>query len=160
MQGVRPHLGFAEKGEEAIKFYVSLIPNSRVIDIQRYGEGGPMPAGSLMWATFELAGRAYSAFDGGPSFRFAEGFSLFVTCDTQGEIDRLWEAFSDSGEEGQCGWIKDRYGLSWQVVPSAVAEMMAHPEAGDAGRMMQALLKMKKLDIATLRAAYEGAPVA
>ena len=160
MQGVRPHLGFAENGEEAIKFYVSLIPNSRVIDIQRYGEGGPMPAGSLMWATFELAGREYSAFDGGPSFTFAEGFSLFVTCDTQDEIDRLWEAFSDSGEEGQCGWIKDRYGLSWQVVPSAVAEMMAHPEGGDAGRMMQALLKMKKLDIAALQAAYEGAPVA
>ena len=160
MQGLRPHLGFSEKGEEAINFYCSLIPNSRVINVQRYGEGGPLPAGSLMWATFELDGREFSAFDGGPPFKFAEGYSMFVTCDTQEEIDQLWDAFSDSGEEGQCGWIKDRFGLSWQVVPSAMAEMMAHPEAGDTGRMMQALLKMRKLDIAALRAAYEGVTVA
>lgn len=156
MQRCRPHLAFAERGEEAIKFYVSLIPNSRIIDVQRYGDGGPVPAGSLMWATFELDGREYSAFDGGPTFKFAEGFSLFVSCDAQEEIDRLWDAFSDSGEEGQCGWIKDRYGLSWQVVPTALAEMMGKPGDGDVAAMMQALLRMKKLDIARLRAAYEG----
>ncbi|HEX6487389.1 MAG TPA: VOC family protein [Candidatus Dormibacteraeota bacterium] len=160
MQGCHPHLGFAEKGEEAIKFYVSLIPNSRVIDIQRYGDGGPVPAGSLQWATFELDGRQYSAFDGGPPFQFAEGFSLFVSCETQEEVDRLWEAFGDGGDEGQCGWIKDRWGLSWQIVPTALSEMMANPEAGDVGRMMQALMGMKKLDVAELRAAYTGAPVA
>ena len=159
MHGCRPHLAFAENGEEAINFYVSLIPNSRIIDIQRYGENGPVPAGSLMWARFELDGTEYSAFDGGPTFKFAEGFSLFVSCDTQADIDRLWEAFSDSGDEGQCGWIKDRYGLSWQVVPTALAEMMGNPAGGDVGAMMQALLPMKKLEIAGLRAAYEGAPV-
>ena len=160
MQGCRPHLGFAEKGEEAIKFYCSLIPNSRIIDIQRYGEGGPVPAGSLMWATFELDGREYSAFDGGPTFKFAEGFSLFVNCETQEEVDRLWRAFSDSGDEGQCGWIKDRYGLSWQVVPTDLAAMMSNPSGGDVPAMMGALMQMKKLDIAQLRAAYEGAKVA
>ncbi len=160
MQGCRPHLAFAEKGEEAIKFYVSLIPNSRIIDIQRYGEGGPLPAGSLMWATFELDGREYSAFDGGPTFKFETGFSLFVTCDTQEEIDRLWDAFSDGGEEGQCGWFKDRYGLSWQVAPTELAEMMGNPAGGDVRGMMQALSQMKKLDIAGLRAAYEVARVA
>ena len=160
MQGCRPHLGFSEKGEAAIKFYCSLIPNSRIIDIQRYGEGGPVPAGSLMWATFELDGHEYSAFDGGPTFQFAEGFSLFVSCETQDEVDRVWNALSDGGDEGQCGWIKDRYGLSWQVVPTALAEMMSKPSGGDVGAMMQALLKMRKLDIALLRAAYEGAAVA
>ena len=160
MQGCKPHLAFAERGEEAINFYVSLIPNSRVIDVQRYGEGGPVPAGSLQWATFELDGREFTAFDGGPTFKFAEGFSLFVTCDTQEEIDRLWEAFSDSGDEGQCGWIKDRYGLSWQVVPSALKEMMSNPAGGDVGALVQALLGMRKLDIAGLRDAYSGASVA
>ncbi len=160
MQGCRPHLAFAERGEEAIRFYVSLIPNSRIIDVQRHGEGGPMPAGSLMWATFELDGREFSAFDGGRTFKFETGFSLFVTCDTQEEIDRLWEAFSDRGDEGQCGWIKDRYGLSWQIVPAALSEMMGDPAHGDVGAMMQALLGMKKLDIARLRAAYGGARVA
>lgn len=160
MKGCRPHLAFAERGEEAINFYCSLIPNSRVIDIQRYGEGGPVPAGSLMWATLELDGREYSAFDGGPSFKFEEGFSLMVTCESQEEIDRLWEAFSDSGDEGQCGWIKDRYGLSWQVVPVQLMEMMGDPAGGNVGAMMQALMKMKKLVIADLRAAYEGAAVA
>lgn len=160
MQGCKPHLAFAERGEEAINFYVSLIPNSRVIDVQRYGEGGPVPAGSLQWATFELDGREFTAFDGGPTFKFAEGFSLFVTCDTQEEIDRLWEAFSDSGDEGQCGWIKDRYGLSWQVVPSALTEMMSNPAGGDVGALVQALLGMRKLDIAGLRDAYSGASVA
>jgi predicted 3-demethylubiquinone-9 3-methyltransferase (glyoxalase superfamily) len=160
MQGCRPHLGFAEKGEEAIMFYVSLIPNSRIIDIQRYGEGGPMPAGSLMWAVFELDGREYSAFDGGSTFKFEEGFSLFVTCDTQDEIDRLWNAFSDSGDEGQCGWIKDRWGLSWQVVPSDLTEMMGDPAGGNVAAMMQALMGMKKLDIVALRAAYIGSRVA
>ena len=159
MQGCRPHLAFADRGEEAINFYVSLIPNSRVIDVQRYGEGGPVPAGSLQWAVFELDGRAYTAFDGGPTFRFEEGFSLFVTCDTQDEIDGLWDAFSDSGDEGQCGWIKDRYGLSWQVVPAALMEMMGNPAGGNVGAMVQAMLKMKKLDIAGLRAAYDSAGV-
>ena len=160
MKGLRPHLGFSERGEEAINFYVSLIPNSRIIDIQRYGADGPVPAGSLSWATFELDGQEFSAFDGGSSFAFAEGFSMFVTCDTQEEIDKLWDAFSDSGDEGQCGWIKDRYGLSWQIVPSALVEMMGKPAGGDVAAMMQALLKMKKLDISRLRAAYEGASVA
>ena len=160
MRGLRSHLGFNKDGEEAIKLYCSLIPNSKVLDIQRYGEGGPVPAGSLMWATFELDGQEFSAFDGGPTFRFEEGYSIMVTCDTQEEIDRLWSVFGQSGDEGQCGWIKDRWGLSWQVVPAAMMEMMANPEAGDTGRMMRAMLKMKKLDIAGLRAAYEGAPVA
>ena len=159
MRGVKPHLAFAERGEEAIQFYVSLIPNSRVIDIQRYGPGGPVPEGSLQWAVFEIDGREYTAFDGGPTFSFSEGFSMFVTCDTQEEIDKLWEAFSDSGDEGMCGWIKDRYGLSWQVVPAALAEMMNDPRSGDPGRMIQAMLKMKKLDIEGLRAAYKGVEV-
>ena len=158
MKRCRPHLGFAEKGEEAINLYVSLIPNSRVISVNRYGEGGPMPAGSLSWAMFELDGREYSAFDGGPTFKFAEGFSLFVSCETQQEIDRLWNAFSDSGDEGQCGWIKDRYGLSWQIVPTAMMEMMSNPSGGDVGAMMQAMLQMKKLDVEGLRAAYKGVP--
>src|SRR5262249_15654444 len=159
MQGLRPHLGFNEKGEEAINFYCSLIPNSRVIDVQRYGEGGPLPAGSLMWATFKLDGREFSAFDGGPPVKFPDTYSMFLTSDPAAESDPLWHARSGGGEEGQCGWIKDAVGLSWQVVPPALAEMMAHPEAGDTGRMMQALLEMRNLDIAALRAAYEGATV-
>ena len=157
MQGCRPHLAFAEKGEEAIKFYVSLIPNSRIIDIQRYGEGGPLPAGSLMWATFELDGRPYSAFDGGPTFKFETGFSLFVTCDTQEDIDQLWDALSDGGEEGQCGWSKDRYGLSWQVVPVQLPELLGDPDPERAQRAMKAMFGMKKLDVAALQAAADQA---
>jgi len=155
VRGVRPCIVFNDRAEEAVNFYVSLFKNSRVLSMQRSGGESPIPNGKVLSAIFELDGREYRAFDGGPSFSFSEGFSLDVTCDTQEELDRVWARLtSDGGEEGPCGWLKDRFGVSWQVVPTALGEMMSDDKHGNPTKVMEAVLKMRKLDIATLKQAY------
>jgi predicted 3-demethylubiquinone-9 3-methyltransferase (glyoxalase superfamily) len=156
VQSVRPCLTFKERAEEAVNFYVSVFPNSRVNSVLRSDGNGPLPKGSLWHASFELDGQEYTAFDGGPSFRFTEAFSFVVTCQTQDELDKLWARLTDGGEEGPCGWLKDRFGLSWQVVPATLGKMMSDPKSGNPAKMMEALLKMRKLDIATLEQAYRS----
>jgi len=156
VNAVTPSLTFKDHAEDAIKLYVSVIKNSKIGHIMR-SEGGstPIPKGTVLHATFELDGREFTAMDGGPSFTFSEGFSMVATCDTQDELDNVWKRLSsDGGEEGRCGWLKDPFGVSWQVIPRALGEMMGHPEAGNAGKLMEALLKMDKIDIATLKRAY------
>jgi predicted 3-demethylubiquinone-9 3-methyltransferase (glyoxalase superfamily) len=161
---VRPCLTFKERAEEAVNFYVSVFPNSKVVSILRSGsnlestleEKGGMPAGSLLHASFVLDGQEYTAFDGGPSFAFTEAFSLVATCETQQELDAIWDRLTEGGEEGPCGWCKDKFGVSWQVLPSALGQMMGDSTSGDPGKVVEAFLKMKKLDIATLERAYKG----
>jgi len=153
-QSLTPVLAFREGAEEAINLYVSLFPNSRVVSVLR-STGGPIPKGQVMTATFELDGRPYNAFDGGEHFAFSDGFSLMVTCESQEEIDRLWNALTaGGGEPGRCGWLKDRFGLSWQIAPSDLGQMLSDPAAGNPQRAAEAMMQMSKLDIAGLRAAY------
>jgi len=155
VNAVTPSLTFKDHAEDAIKLYTSVIKNSKIGSVMR-SDGSGLPKGSVLHASFELDGREFTAMDGGPSFSFSEGFSLVATCDTQEELDNIWKRLSsDGGEEGRCGWLKDRFGVSWQVVPRALGEMMGHPESGNSGKVMEALLKMGKLDIATLKAAYK-----
>jgi len=156
VQSVRPCLTFKERGEEAVNFYVSVFPNSRVLSVLRSDGNGPLPKGSLWHASFELDGQEYTAFDGGPTFVFSEAFSFVATCETQAELDEIWARLTDGGEEGQCGWLKDRFGVSWQIVPAALGQMMSDSKSGNPAKMMEALLKMRKLDIATLERAYRG----
>ncbi len=158
---IRPCLVFVDRAEEAIKFYVSVFPNSKIVSIQRSESDGPIAKGKLLHATFELDGREYLAFDGGPSFTFSEGMSLMVTCKTQEEVDRYWTRLTESaGEEGPCGWLKDRFGVSWQIVPEVLGQMLGDSKSGNSEAAMQAMLKMKKLDIAALQKAYRGTAVA
>jgi predicted 3-demethylubiquinone-9 3-methyltransferase (glyoxalase superfamily) len=158
---IRPCIVYVDRAEEAINFYVSLLPNSRVLSIQRSETDGPIAKGKVLGATFQLDGREYLAFDGGPSFTFTEGFSLMVTCKTQEEVDKYWKALTgDGGEEGPCGWLKDRFGLSWQIVPEVLMQMLGDNEHGDSQAALQAMLKMKKIDIAELERAYRGSRVA
>jgi predicted 3-demethylubiquinone-9 3-methyltransferase (glyoxalase superfamily) len=158
---VRPCLTFVDRAEEAVKFYVSVFPNSRITNITRVEQdGGPIPKGKLLNATFELDGREFLAFDGGPSFSFTEGISLMVNCKTQEEVDRYWSMLTEKGgEEGPCGWLKDRFGISWQVVPEQLGQMLSDPASGNSEAAMQAMLKMRKLDIAALQRAYRGVAV-
>ena len=155
MNAVTPSLTFKERAEEAMKLYVSVIKNSKIVNVVR-SDGNPLPKGSVLHATFELDGRQFTAMDGGPSFSFSEGISLVATCDTQEELDDTWKRLSDGGEEGSCGWLKDRFGVSWQVVPAALGEMLANPKKGNAAKVMEALLKMGKLDLAALERAYRS----
>ena len=159
---VRPCLTFKDRAEEAVKFYVSIFPSSKITNITRVeNDGGPIPKGKLLNATFELDGREYLAFDGGPTFSFSEGMSLMVTCKTQQEVDGYWTKLTESGgEEGPCGWLKDRFGVSWQIVPEVLGQMLSDPKSGNSEAAMQAMLKMKKLDIAALEKAYRGSAVA
>lgn len=156
MQKITTFLTFDNQAEEAVNLYTSVFKNSKIVNITRYGDAGPGPAGSVMVATFELEGQEFTALNGGPSFSFAEGISLMVNCDTQEEVDELWEKLSEGGEKGPCGWLKDRFGVSWQIVPRVLGEMLGdkHPEKSK--RVMNAMLQMSKLDIAALKAAYEG----
>jgi len=156
VQNVRPSLTFKEGTEEAVNFYVSLFPNSKVVSLLRETAGGPLPEGSVLHASFVLDGQEYTAFDGGPSFSFTEAFSFVATCETQDEIDEVWARLTDGGEEGPCGWLKDRWGVSWQVVPTALGRMMSDPKSGNPAKVMEALLKMRKLDLATLEQAYRS----
>jgi predicted 3-demethylubiquinone-9 3-methyltransferase (glyoxalase superfamily) len=155
VSSVTPSLAFKDHAEDAMKLYTSVIENSKINSIVR-SDGIGMPKGNVLHASFELDGREFTAMDGGPSFSFAEGISLVATVDTQEELDRVWDRLSsEGGEEGRCGWLKDRFGVSWQVIPRALGEMMMHPEAGNTGKLMETLLKMDKIDIATLKQAYK-----
>ena len=156
VQSVRPCLTFKDGAEAAINFYVSLFPNSRVLSLLKSDGNGPLPEGSVLHASFLLDGQEYTAFDGGPSFSFTEAFSFVATCETQEEIDEVWARLTDGGEDGPCGWLKDRFGVSWQVVPSALGQMVGDPKSGNPAKVMEALLKMRKLDLATLKQAYRS----
>jgi len=157
MQKISPFLWFDDQAEEAANFYVSIFKNSSILGVSRYGEGAPRPAGSAMSVSFELDGLQLQALNGGPEFTFTEAISLFVTAETQDEIDDLWEKLtSGGGEPSQCGWLKDKFGLSWQIVPPVLLELMGDADPDKSGRVMQAMLGMGKIDIAALRAAHES----
>jgi len=158
---IRPCIVYKDSCEEAIKLYVSLFPNSRIVSLTKSETDGMIAKGKVLGAIFELDGREYMSFDGGETFDFSEGFSLMVMCKTQEEVDRYWSALTaNGGEEGQCGWHNDRFDLSWQIVPEALTQMLSDPHSGDSAAALQAMLKMKKLDIATLQRAYSGSRVA
>jgi len=155
-QKITPFLWFDTGAEEAANLYVSVFKNSKVTGVSRYGEAGPGPKGSAMSVTFQLDGQEFMALNGGPLFKFTEAISFFVNCETQDEIDRLWSKLGDGGEPGQCGWLTDKFGLSWQIVPNVLGELMGDPDPEKSRRVAQAMLKMGKLDIAGLRRTYDG----
>ena len=156
MQKITPYLWFDTQAEEAANFYVSLFKNSRILDVVRYDDSAPGQAGKVMIVNFQLDGQDFVALNGGPHFKFTEAISLFVNCQDQQEVDRLWDALSAGGEVQQCGWLKDKYGLSWQIIPSALMELMSDPDPVKSMRVRQAMLQMVKIDIAALKKAYEG----
>jgi predicted 3-demethylubiquinone-9 3-methyltransferase (glyoxalase superfamily) len=153
-QKIRTFLMYKDRAEEAAKFYVSIFPNSKITSLMGSGGGVSGRRGSTMGAAFQLDGQEFIAYNGGPTFNFAEGISLYVDCETQQEIDRLWEKLSQGGEKGRCGWLKDKFGVSWQIVPSVLGEMLNGKDAERSKRAMEAMLKMDKLDIKTLKLAY------
>jgi predicted 3-demethylubiquinone-9 3-methyltransferase (glyoxalase superfamily) len=155
-QKITPFLWYDDNAEEAVNFYVSIFKNSRIKDVSRYGEAGPGKAGTVMTITFELEGQEFIALNGGPHFKFTEAISLSVDCQTQEEVDEFWEKLSAGGEKGPCGWLKDKYGLSWQIDPGILGELLRDSDPSKSNRVMQAMLKMNKIDIAALRRAYEG----
>jgi predicted 3-demethylubiquinone-9 3-methyltransferase (glyoxalase superfamily) len=157
MQKITPFLWFDGQAEEAMNFYVSIFKNSKVGKVTRYGDAGPGPKGTVMSATFQLEGQEFYALNGGPQFKFSPAISFFVNCETQQEVDELWEKLSAGGEKSRCGWLKDKYGLSWQIIPSALGKMLQDPDPEKANRVMQAMLQMDKIDIKRLQQAYDGA---
>ncbi len=154
-QKITPFLWFDNQAEAAVNFYTSIFKNSRILSVSRYGEAGPGPQGSVMTAAFELAGQEFMALNGGPQFKFSEAISFVVNCETQEEVDEFWERLSEGGQKIQCGWLKDKYGVSWQIVPTVLGELMQSGDAARSQRMMQALLQMTKIDIEGLKKAYE-----
>ena len=156
MQKITPWLWFDAQAEEAANYYTSIFKNSRVLDVQRHGEAGALPAGTVMTARFELEGQEFVALNGGPQFTFTEAISFQVSCRTQDEVDELWDRLSDGGEQGPCGWLKDRYGVSWQIVPIALYELLNDPDPERSNRVMKAMLGMSKIEIRGLKDAYEG----
>jgi predicted 3-demethylubiquinone-9 3-methyltransferase (glyoxalase superfamily) len=157
MPRITPNLWFDTESEEAAEFYVSIFPNSAITAVTHYTEGSPRPAGTVLTVDFTLDGQEYTAINGGPQFHFDEAISLLITCADQGEIDYYWSKLTDGGQEGPCGWLKDRYGLSWQVVPDGWGELMRDPDRGRARRAMAAVLGMKKIDVAAVYAAADQA---
>ena len=159
LQKITPNLWFDNQAEEAANFYVSIFKNSKIGDITRYGEAAAeisgKPKGSVMTITFQIEGQEFTALNSGPQFKFTEAISLLVNCETQQEVDELWEKLSEDGEEGPCGWLKDKYGVSWQVVPRILDEMIRDPDPVKAERVMKAMLQMQKIDIAGLQQAYD-----
>jgi predicted 3-demethylubiquinone-9 3-methyltransferase (glyoxalase superfamily) len=155
-QKIVPNLWFDTQAEEAAEFYVSVFRNGRILNVTRYTEAGPRPAGTVMTVEFELDGQRFVGINGGPQFTFDEAVSFQITCEDQDEVDFFWEKLTEGGEESQCGWLKDRYGLSWQVVPTGMDELFADPDPTRAERAMQAMFGMRKLDLAALRAAADG----
>ncbi|TML73733.1 MAG: VOC family protein [Actinobacteria bacterium] len=153
---ITPCLWFDTQGDEAATFYTSIFPNSKIVDISRYGDAGPRPAGTVMTVLFELDGQRFLALNGGPQFTFSEAVSFQVDCATQEEVDRYWDSLSEGGEEGPCGWLKDRFGLSWQIVPSALPRLLSDPDREKSQRVMAAMLGMKKIEIDELERAAEG----
>jgi len=157
MQKITPFLWFDNNAEEAAQFYTSVFKNSRILSVSRYGDAGPGPQGSVMVVSFQLEGQQFTALNGGPPFKFSEAFSFVVNCENQQEIDYYWNKLtSGGGQESQCGWLKDKFGFSWQIVPTALGKLMSDKDPKKANRVMQALLQMKKVDIATLEQAVEG----
>jgi predicted 3-demethylubiquinone-9 3-methyltransferase (glyoxalase superfamily) len=156
MQKITPFLWFDGRAEEAMNFYVSIFKNSTVGSVTRYGAAGPGPKGSVMSATFHLDGQEFFALNGGPQFTFTPAISFFVNCATQDEVDELWERLSEGGEKSRCGWLKDKYGLSWQIIPSVLSELLHDKDPAKSGRVMKAMMQMGKIDIAGLRRAYDG----
>jgi len=156
MQKITPFLWFDDKAEEAMHFYVSIFKNSKVGTISRYGDAGPGPKGSVMSVTFELEGQPFMALNGGPHYKLSPAISLFVNCETQEEVDELWAKLTAGGKEDHCGWLVDKYGLSWQIIPKALGEMLGSPDPEKSQRAMKAMLQMGKIDIQTLKRAYEG----
>ena len=155
MQKIVPFLWFDGNAEEAMNFYVSVFKNSKVLSVTRYGEAGPGPKGTVMSCTFQLEGQDFYALNGGPQFKFTQAISLFVNCETQQEVDALWKKLSAGGREDQCGWLQDKYGLSWQIIPTALGRMLGDKDAKKATAAMKAMLQMKKLDIKGLQQAYD-----
>ena len=156
VQRIVPFLWFDSQAEEAMNFYVAIFRNSKVINVSRYAEGAPGKAGTVMSVKFQLEGQEFMGLNGGPLFKFTEAISMFVKCETQEEVDELWSKLTAGGQESQCGWLKDKFGLSWQIVPNALMEVLGGPDRAGAQRAMQAMLKMKKLDIQKLKDAYAG----
>ena len=160
MQKIVPNLWFDTEAEDAANFYTSVFKNSRIVSITHYGDAGPREPGTVMTVEFELDGERFVGINGGPEFTFDEAVSFQINCDTQSEVDYFWERLSEGGQEGPCGWLKDRFGLSWQVVPTGLEDLISDPDTERANRAMQAMLSMGKLDIAALRQAADGAPMA
>jgi predicted 3-demethylubiquinone-9 3-methyltransferase (glyoxalase superfamily) len=156
MQKITPFLWFDNEAEKAAEFYTSVIENSRILNVTRYGEPGPGPEGTVMTVAFELDGQEFTALNGGPVFRFTEAISFVINCESQEEVDFLWETLSEDGEKAQCGWLKDRYGVSWQIVPTVLGELLSDPDPEKARRVNEAMLQMTKLEIPALQRAYEG----
>jgi predicted 3-demethylubiquinone-9 3-methyltransferase (glyoxalase superfamily) len=157
MQKITPCLWFDTDGEEAANFYTSVFNNSRILDIARYGAAGPGPEGAVMTVTFELDGQKFVALNGGPQFTFNEAISFQVSCETQDEVDYFWSNLSEGGEEGPCGWLKDKYGVSWQIVPTALVELISDPDAVKSQEAIKAMLGMRKIDIEALQRASGAA---
>lgn len=151
-----PNLWFDTEAEQAAEFYVSVFDDARIVNVTRYPEGAQRPAGTVMTVDFEIGGQRFTGINGGPQFTFDEAVSFQITCDTQEEVDRYWESLTDGGSEGPCGWLKDRFGLSWQVVPAGMEELFADPDTSRVSRAMAAMFTMRKLDTAALRAAADG----
>ena len=157
MQKITPFLWFDNNAEEAAEFYVSIFKNSKILNVSRYGDAGPGPKGSVMVVNFQLAGQEFTALNGGPQFKFSEAFSLVVNCENQKELDEYWSKLtSGGGQESQCGWLKDKFGFYWQIVPTELGKLISAKDPAKTNRVMQAVLQMKKLDIAKLRQAAEG----
>jgi predicted 3-demethylubiquinone-9 3-methyltransferase (glyoxalase superfamily) len=156
-QKIAPFLWFDGQAEEAAKFYVSIFKNSKVVSMHRMGEGGPVPKGTVMSATFVLEGQTFHALNGGPMFKFTPAISFFVNCETQGEVDRFWEKLSSGGAKEPCGWVRDRFGVSWQVIPTVLGRFMGDKDPRKAGAVMQAMMQMTKIDIKALEKAYKEA---
>jgi predicted 3-demethylubiquinone-9 3-methyltransferase (glyoxalase superfamily) len=156
MQKITTFLTFDDQAEEAVNFYTSIFPNSRIVSERRYGPAGPGPEGSLMTASFELDGQEFMALNGGPSFSFSQGISLFVDCEDQAEVDDLWEKLSAGGEPNVCGWLTDKFGVSWQIIPRRLGELLDDDDPEKANRVMEAMLQMGKIEVEGLEAAYEG----
>jgi predicted 3-demethylubiquinone-9 3-methyltransferase (glyoxalase superfamily) len=155
MQKIVPFLWFDGKAEEAMNFYVSIFKNSKIGEVTRYGKAGPGQEGTVISATFQLEGQEFYALNGGPQFTFTPAISLFVNCETQQEVDELWKKLSEGGEIQQCGWLRDKYGLSWQIIPTILGKLLRDKDPAKAQRVMQAMLQMKKIDIARLKQAYD-----
>ncbi len=155
MQKITPFLWFNDNAEEAMNFYISIFKNSKILTVSRYGDAGPGPKGSLMTGSFQLEGQDFLALNGGPAFSFTPAISLLVNCETQEEVDDLWEKLSAGGEKSRCGWLKDKFDLSWQIIPIGLGRMMSDPDPVKSKNVMMAMMKMDKIDLAVLKQAYE-----
>ena len=158
MPRITPFLWFDTEAEEAAEWYCSIFPNSKITAVSHYTDAGPLPAGSVMTVSFVLDGQEFTALNGGPQFKFTEAISMLINCADQAEVDHYWDRLLEGGEESMCGWLKDRYGFSWQVVPAGLDELFADPDPGRAHRAFQAMLQMRKLDIEAMRRAADSVP--